>query len=198
MSVEVVKGLSMSDISDLEQRLAAALRRISTATESLPKAVIMGGASLSIDPTRAANQKSHDVALAEVRSSLAAATSKLTVQEEKIEMLVQELENTRENQVSPVGAENSQNNFLADAFSELEVELSQLTQSNTQLREANQNLRDSNAKGLGDAGLINSGLQSGIDSLSAERAADKAHLQVLITALSEAASIDVTEEKENA
>jgi hypothetical protein len=51
---------------------------------------------------------------------------------------------------------------------------------------------------LGDAGLINSGLQSGIDSLSAERAADKAHLQVLITALSEAASIDVTEEKENA
>jgi DNA repair exonuclease SbcCD ATPase subunit len=198
LSVEVVKGLSMSDISDLEQRLAAALRRISTATESLPKAVIMGGASLSIDPTRAANQKSHDVALAEVRSSLAAATSKLTVQEEKIEMLVQELENTRENQVSPVGAEDSQNNFLADAFSELEVELSQLTQSNTQLREANQNLRDSNAKGLGDAGLINSGLQSGIDSLSAERAADKAHLQVLITALSEAASIDVTEEKENA
>ena len=198
MSVEVVKGLSMSDISDLEQRLAAALRRISTATESLPKAVIMGGSSLSIDPTRAANQKSHDVALAEVRSSLAAATSKLTVQEEKIEMLVQALENTRENQVSPVGAENSQNNFLADAFSELEVQLSQLTQSNTQLREANQNLRDSNAKGLGDAGLINSGLQSGIDSLSAERAADKAHLQVLITALSEAASIDVTEEKENA
>ena len=198
MSVEVVKGLSMSDISDLEQRLAAALRRISTATESLPKAVIMGGSSLSIDPTRAANQKSHDVALAEVRSSLAAATSKLTVQEEKNEMLVQALENTRENQVSPVGAENSQNNFLADAFSELEVKLSQLTQSNTQLREANQNLRDSNAKGLGDAGLINSGLQSGIDSLSAERAADKAHLQVLITALSEAASIDVTEEKENA
>jgi DNA repair exonuclease SbcCD ATPase subunit len=198
VSVEVVKGLSMSDISDLEQRLAAALRRISTATESLPKAVIMGGSSLSIDPTRAANQKSHDVALAEVRSSLAAATSKLTVQEEKIEMLVQELENTRENQVSPVGAEDSQNNFLADAFSELEVKLSQLTQSNTQLREANQNLRDSNAKGLGDAGLINSGLQSGIDSLSAERAADKAHLQVLITALSEAASIDVTEEKENA
>jgi DNA repair exonuclease SbcCD ATPase subunit len=198
LSVEAVKGLSMSDISDLEQRLAAALRRISTATESLPKAVIMGGASLSIDATRAANQKSHDVALAEVRSSLAAATSKLTVQEEKIEMLVQELENTRENQVSPVGAEDSQNNFLADAFSELEVKLSQLTQSNTQLREANQNLRDSNAKGLGDAGLINSGLQSGIDSLSAERAADKAHLQVLITALSEAASIDVTEEKENA
>ena len=188
----------MSDISDLEQRLAAALRRISTATESLPKAVIMGGSSLSIDPTRAANEKSHAVALAEVRSSLAAATSKLTVQEEKIEMLVQELENTRENQVSPVGGENSQNNFLADAFSELEVKLSQLTQSNTQLREANQNLRDSNAKGLGDAGLINSGLQSGIDSLSAERAADKAHLQVLITALSEAASIDVTEEKENA
>ena len=92
----------MSDISDLEQRLAAALRRISTATEALPKAVIIGGSSSSIDPTRAANQKSHAVTLAEVRSSLAAATSKLTVQEEKIEMLVQALENTRENQVSPV------------------------------------------------------------------------------------------------
>jgi hypothetical protein len=193
--VEEVKGLGMSDISVLEQRLAAALRRISTATEALPKAFMVGASSSNFDLTHSGSQNSDATALAEVRSRLTAASSKLTVQEEKIEELVQALEDSREKQASPIRIEDSQSNLLADAFSELEIGLSQLTQSNRQLRAANQNLRDANAEGLSDAGLINSGLQSEIDSLSAERAAEKAQLQVLIAALSKAAATDVTKEK---
>ena len=198
MSLAVVEGLGMSDISNLEQRLAVALRRISTATEALPKAFMLGASSSNFDLADSGSKKSDATALAEVRSMLTAASSKLTVQEKKIEELVQALEGSREKQASLIRIEDSQSNVLADAFSELEVKLSKLTQSNMQLRQANQNLRDANAKGLGDTGLINSGLQSEIDSLSTEREADKAHLQVLIIALSEAASIDVTEEKDNA
>jgi hypothetical protein len=195
LSVEEVKGLGMSDILVLEQRLAAALRRISTATEALPKAFMVGASSSNFDLTHSGSQNSDATALAEVRSRLAAASSKLTVQEEKIEELVQALEDSREKQASSIRIEDSQSNLLADAFSELEIDLSQLTQSNRQLRAANQNLRDANAEGLSDAGLINSGLQSEIDSLSAERAAEKAQLQVLIAALSKAAATDVTKEK---
>jgi hypothetical protein len=193
--VEEVKGLGMSDISVLEQRLAAALRRISTATEALPKAFMVGASSSNFDLTHSGSQNSDATALAEVRSRLTAASSKLTAQEKKIEELVQALEDSREKQASPIRIEDSQSNLLADAFSELEIDLSQLTQSNRQLRAANQNLRDANAEGLSDAGLINSGLQSEIDSLSAERAAEKAQLQVLIAALSKAAATDVTKEK---
>ena len=193
--MEEVKGLGMSDISVLEQRLAAALRRISTATEALPKAFMVGASSSNFDLTHSGSQNSDATALAEVRSRLTAASAKLTAQEEKIEELVQALEDSREKQASPIRIEDSQSNLLADAFSELEIDLSQLTQSNRQLRAANQNLRDANAEGLSDAGLINSGLQSEIDSLSAERAAEKAQLQVLIAALSKAAATDVTKEK---
>ena len=193
--MEEVKGLGMSDISVLEQRLAAALRRISTATEALPKAFMVGASSSNFDLTHSGSQNSDATALAEVRSRLTAASAKLTAQEEKIEELVQALEDSREKQASPIRIEDSQSNLLADAFSELEIDLSQLTQSNRQLRAANQNLRDANAEGLSDAGLINSGLQSEIDSLSAERAAEKSQLQVLIAALSKAAATDVTKEK---
>ena len=188
----------MSDISDLEQRLAAALRRISSATECLPKAAMSGDEPLSLDSTRAASQNLDAVALAQVRFSLTEAISKISVQDEKIVVLVQALEVATENKTSSMSAEDTQNNLLVDAVSVLEVELSQLTHSNTQLRQANQGLRDANSKGLSDAGLINSSLQSELDSLNAERTADKAQLHVLLTALRDAASINVTEEKENA
>ena len=188
----------MSDISDLEQRLASALRRISTATNSLPKAAKIGDASSSLYPTTAPSQSLDAIEMAEIKSNLTAATKKTIEQDEKIALLSQALALADENQVPSISAEDTPSNLLVGAVSALEIELSQLTQSNKQLRQANQGLRDANSKGLGDAGLINSGLQSEIDSLNAERTADKAQLHVLLTALRDAASINMREEKENA
>ena len=194
----VIEGLGMSDISDLEQRLAAALRRISIATEFLPKASAIG-AVLSSSAPAAATSESLDVAeLAEIRSKLNSATTKIIEQEENIVALTQALGLAQENHGLATPAEDTPSNLLVDAISVLEVELSRLTQSNTQLRQSNQGLRDANSKGLGDAGLINSGLQSEIDILNAERTADKAQLHILLTALRDAASINMTEKKENA
>ena len=194
----MIEGLGMSNISDLEQRLAAALRRISTATESLPKAAAVGDKLSSLDPTNAISQSSDGIELAETKSNLTAATTKIIEQDEKIVVLGQALGLAQENQITSMPAEDTPSNLLVDAVSALEVELSQLTQSNTQLRQANQDLRNANSKGLSDAGLINSGLQAEIESLNAERAADKAQLHVLLTALCDADSINVMEEKENA
>ena len=117
----------MNDISVFEQRIAAAIRRISTATEAV---------SLN-------------------KAAPAATPSEPAVPE----------------------------NVKADALAVLDAQLSQVMQSNAHLRVSNQALRAANAVGLGDASLINAGMQAEIDTLTAERAAEAAQLELLLKAL---------------
>ena len=119
----------MSDISVLEHRITAAIRRISAATEAVPL-------------------------------NRAASTSA---------------------PVEPAAPENVHN----DALGALDAQLSQVMQSNAQLRASNQALRAANAEGLGDASLIDAGMQAQIDALTAERAAEAALLELLLTALTQ-------------
>ena len=76
-------------------------------------------------------------------------------------------------------------NVNSDALAALDAQLSQVMQSNAQLRASNQALRAANAEGLGDASLINAGMQAQIDALTAERAAEAALLELLLTALTQ-------------
>lgn len=117
----------MSDVSVLEQRITAAIRRISAATEAVPL-------------NRAAPAP-----------------------------------------VEPAAPESVNSDVLAA----LDAQLSQVMQSNVQLRASNQALRAANAEGLGDASLINAGVQAEIDTLTAERAAESAQLELLLTALTQ-------------
>ena len=117
----------MNDISVFEQRIAAAIRRISTATE----AVSLNKAAPAATPS--------DPAVPE--------------------------------------------NVKTDALAVLDAQLSQVMQSNAHLRVSNQALRAANAVGLGDASLINAGMQAEIDTLTAERAAEAAQLELLLKAL---------------
>ena len=192
----------MIDISILEQRLAVALRRISVATEALSIDLDVGDVTSSVDPIQAVNPSSNIVAvgaeLDEAQSFLTSATLKIVEQDEKIAVLNQLLEDSRENLATLMLVEVDECNLLADAVAALEVALSQVTQSNKQLREANQKLRDANAEGLGNSALINFGLQSEVDSLKVERAAEKAQLNVLITGLSEVPLINVAGEIDDA
>jgi len=119
----------MSDVSVLEQRITAAIRRISVATE----AVTLNRAASAPAP------------------------------------------------VEPAAPEN----VHSDALAALDAQLSQVMQSNAQLRASNQALRAANAEGLGDASLINAGMQAQIDALTAERAAEAAQLELLLTALTQ-------------
>ena len=117
----------MNDISVFEQRIAAAIRRISTATEAV---------SLN-------------------KAAPAATPSEPAVPE----------------------------NVKTDALAVLDAQLSQVMQSNAHLRVSNQALRAANAVGLGDASLINAGMQAEIDTLTADRAAEAAQLELLLKAL---------------
>lgn len=119
----------MNDISVFEQRIAAAIRRISTATE----AVSLNKAAPAATPS--------DPAVPE--------------------------------------------NVKTDALAVLDAQLSQVMQSNAHLRVSNQALRAANAVGLGDASLINAGMQAEIDTLTADRAAEAAQLELLLKALTD-------------
>jgi len=119
----------MNDISVFEQRIAAAIRRISTATEAV---------SLN-------------------KAAPVATPSEPAVPE----------------------------NLKTDALAVLDAQLSQVMQSNAHLRVSNQALRAANAVGLGDASLINAGMQAEIDTLTAERAAEAAQLELLLKALTD-------------
>ena len=119
----------MNDISVFEQRIAAAIRRISTATE----AVSLNKAAPAPTPSEPAVPE----------------------------------------------------NVKTDALAFLDAQLSQVMQSNAHLLVSNQALRASNAVGLGDASLINAGMQAEIDTLTAERAAEAAQLELLLKALTD-------------
>ena len=192
----------MSDISALEQRLAAALRRISAATEALPDNADRRTDVAGSDTNRASVENSEAMtAQAEfekIQTELIETCKKLTAQDRQLVELTQALEAARTAQSEPMPAPEERSDHLAEAVNALELELSQVSQSNAQLRASNKSLRDVNAQGVGDAGLINAGLQAEIDSLTAERAADAAQMQLLITALSDVGLTDAGEELQDA
>ncbi len=192
----------MSDISALEQRLAAALRRISAATEALPDNADRRTDVAGSDTNRASLENSEAMtARAEfekIQAELIETCKKLTAQDRQLVELTQALEAARTAQSEPMPAPEERSDHLAEAVNALELELSQVSQSNAQLRASNKSLRDVNAQGVGDAGLINAGLQAEIDSLTAERAADAAQMQLLITALSDVGLTDAGEELQDA
>lgn len=192
----------MSDISALEQRLAAALRRISTATEALPDNADRRTDVAGSDTNRGSLENSEAMtAQAEfekIQTELIETCKKLTAQDRQLVELTQALEAARTAQSEPMPTPEERSDHLAEAINALELELSQVSQSNAQLRASNKSLRDVNAQGVGDAGLINAGLQAEIDSLTAERAADAAQMQLLITALSDVGLTDAGEELQDA
>ena len=192
----------MSDISALEQRLAAALRRISTATEALPdnadRRTDVAGSDINRGSLENSEAMTAQAEFEKIQTELIETCKKLTAQDRQLVELTQALEAARTAQSEPMPAPEERSDHLAEAVNALELELSQVSQSNAQLRASNKSLRDVNAQGVGDAGLINAGLQAEIDSLTAERAADAAQMQLLITALSDVGLTDAGEELQDA
>lgn len=192
----------MSDISALEQRLAAALRRISTATEALPdnadRRTDVAGSDTNRGNLENSEAMTAQAEFEKIQTELIETCKKLTAQDRQLVELTQALEAARTAQSEPMPTPEERSDHLAEAVNALELELSQVSQSNAQLRASNKSLRDVNAQGVGDAGLINVGLQAEIDSLTAERAADAAQMQLLITALSDVGLTDAGEELQDA
>lgn len=145
----------MSDLSELEGRITAALERVGRGVEALSK-----------EPGAPAVDEAQVTRLKEALEAEKTANDQL---EERLRAV----RDKHEAELSGLGARAS----------EAEAEVERLRKVNAKLRQANRALRAANAEGLGDASLINDAMAAELEALRALRDSDRAELDGLIAEL---------------
>ena len=152
----------MSDIEELQRRINAALDRIGQGLEAQ-------SGSAGVDPAQ----------LADVKQALEDEKLANEQLEERVKAL-REKRNTLEEELEALREQNAQ------ALSRLDGELQSLRRANQQLRDNNVALREANAAGVGEAHLINKSMMAELESLRANRAADRAETSAILSELTAA------------
>jgi len=146
----------MNDISEYERRITAALDR---AAQALDKLSAGGG-----DDSEA------------LKAELAAER----VANQQLEERVRAIKEGQEKTVSRLEAELA---ALKKAFSARDAEVQQIRSVNDALRSSNSALREANAKGVGDADLVNAALVSELEGLRAARLTERAEMEEILATL---------------
>lgn len=189
----------MAGLSDLEQRLAAAIGRMRGAHQATRAALAAAQARISELETTAAPDAEHaetvaalDAAAAEIarlRAALdaeraeakavaeQAAADRAALDAARNDAATQRVAGRLEH-IASAGDDGDRAHLM-----DLEQALDRLRAVNAQLRQNNAALRRAHAEGLADADLVNTGLQLEIDALAAARAADRAEIASILAAL---------------
>lgn len=156
----------MSDITELEQRIVAALERISTGVDALgahehdaPQATEADPAELTRLQTALDDEKTANAQL-----------------EERVKAIHEKLEG----KLAETEAEVAQ---LREQAQTLEADNAKLRSNNDKLRQVNEELRDANAEGVSDATLINSALAADLEALHALRNSERVEVEQIIAEL---------------
>lgn len=152
----------MSDISELEGRITAALDRIARGLDGM---AVPAGVSEEAETEIARLTQELD----EERTVTAQLEERVKGIKDKLDAKMQELETALDE--------------ARAATTAMDTELQQLRDVNDKLRESNVALRDANAAGLADPELINAGLMAELEALRAGRAADTAEMGAVLTQL---------------
>ncbi|MEV8466733.1 hypothetical protein AB0T83_08080 [Fluviibacterium sp. DFM31] len=199
----------MTEISELEHRLADALGRMRLAHQSTRKALADAlnrvaelEAAAQAQPAAASAGDAGDIAAlqAEIeatRAQLALRDTDLEEERGQVATLVQQIETDRAalqsaqteltalkaaDRLSGVQA-NGQAEEVQERIGALEAIVGQLQKANAQLRQNNVLLRQAMAQGSGDSALFDDSLTAEIESLKAARAADRAEIDSVLAAL---------------
>lgn len=149
----------MSDINQLESRLRDALARIGAGLDGLAQS---SGAETGTDEALRAQ-------LDEERTANAQLEERVKALKERQDTKIADLE-------ARVSAQTSQ---MAD----WDAELQKLRASNAELRELNAQLRSAAADGMAEPELMNRALMAEVDALQAQRGADAAEVDAILSAL---------------
>ena len=146
----------MNDISDFERRITAALDRAQQALEALSANDGEDTAALSaeLEAERVANQQ--------------------------LEERVRAIKDKQETMVAELEAEVSR---LKEALKTRDGEVQSMRAVNENLRASNAALRTANAEGLAEPELVNTAISTELDSLRAERAAERAEIEDILATL---------------
>ncbi|SEW15389.1 hypothetical protein SAMN04488515_1306 [Cognatiyoonia koreensis] len=143
----------MSDVTALQSRIAGALDRIRVGVE---------GMSTSVDESLQAR-------LAEEQTANAQLEERVKALKERQDGKITELE----------GRVTAQ----AEQMAKLDAELQRLRTSNADLRDVNAQLRAAATDGVAQPELINRALMAEVEALSAQRAADAAEVDAILSDL---------------
>jgi len=147
----------MNDISDYERRIAGALERASKAIHELTAMQSDGdveGMKAELDAERVANAQ--------------------------LEERVRAIKEKQETTVAGLEAEVVR---LKELVQSRDGEVQRMRSVNEELRSSNAALRKANSQGLADSDLINSGMMSELETLRAERAAERAEIDEVLATL---------------
>jgi len=143
----------MSDISELERRITAALDRIGAGVEAMSTADD-GGLAEALEAERMANAQ--------------------------LEERVRAIKQTQETTLARLEAEVA---ALRQAVADTDADLQQVRSVNASLRASNAKLREANAAGLADASLVNDAMEAELSALRAARDADRAEIDRVLGTL---------------
>lgn len=166
----------MSEISDFEARITAALERIGRAVAVAEE---RAEAAQSLAEASAAGGVASDVLEAEVarlNDALATEQSANAQLEERVKAI-------HDRQESHVAALEDEVETLRRQLMDHDREMQKLRHVNAQLRENNAALRAANAEGLADANLIDAGLRAELEALKVTRDVDVTELDAILTEL---------------
>ncbi len=185
----------MTQIDEYERRLSLAFDRIAYLADRISGQAAAATAQTSAPAATAPVETApaDDGELVKLRAELADERLANAQLEERVKAI-------RQKQDTQVSVLDTQVREQQAAMSALEIQLEQLRQANAQLAASNAALREANAAGVGDAVLVNDGLQAELASLKADRAAERAEvdgvLAVLTPLLAEAATDETSSQEE--
>lgn len=174
----------MSEISELERRITAAMDRIATGVEALSAAPLVEETPETEDKAGALAEE-----LAELKALLEEEKLANAQLGERIKALKTKLAKKEVEVDQSVSA-------LKGEMAALDAQLQELKASSEALRASNEALRAAQEQGLADAGLINAGLAAELSALKAERGVEAAETAAIVAALEPL--LAKTEEKEAA
>lgn len=151
----------MSDITEFERRITAALERIGTGLGGLEK----------VDPDRP--DPAEFAALRDALESERTANAQLN---ERVKAI-------RERQETQVVRLDQRAQDMTERAAKLEAELDRLRGVNARLRETSAALRAANAQGLGDPAAIDAAMAAELDALAVLRESDRAELEEIMAEL---------------
>lgn len=200
----------MAGLSELEQRLGAAIARMRVAHQATRTALGTAQARIAALEAAAADAPGEDdvtaAALDEAAAEIARLRAALDAERAQGAELAEQAAADRaalaaaRDEATALRAAGRLGQVRDDADdgavarqAELEQALDRLRAVNAQLRQNNAALRRAHADGLADPELVNAGLQLEIDALSAARAADRAEIDSILAALA-----PIVEETEDA
>ncbi|PTQ74501.1 hypothetical protein [Celeribacter persicus] len=159
----------MSEISDFEARITAALERI--------------GRAVAVAEERAEAAQTGGVASQALEAEVARLNDALEAEQSINAQLEDRVKAIHDRQETHVAALEDEVETLRRQLMDHDREMRKLRHVNAQLRENNAALREANAVGLSDADLINAGMRAELEALKVTRDVDVTELDAILTEL---------------